>query len=112
MAYDENITITNWSDNATTQNLNFIAPSQFVFTLQRMSGVAFTCQTANIPNVSLQPSTQFSRVKDTPIPGDTITYGDSTNAGLLVNFIYTDTDHTELNGHFLNETPLSAGRHI
>ena len=82
MAYDENITITNWSDNATTQNLNFIAPSQFVFTLQRMSGVAFTCQTANIPNVSLSPSTQFARVKDTPIPGDTITYGD-----LLITFL-------------------------
>ncbi|MEK9694245.1 MAG: hypothetical protein VW270_00695 [Candidatus Poseidoniales archaeon] len=51
-------------------------------------------------------------INDPQINNDTITYGDSTNAGLLVNFIYTDTDDTELNGHFLNETPLSAGRHI
>jgi hypothetical protein len=51
-------------------------------------------------------------LNDPQINNDTITYGDSTNAGLLVNFIYTDTDDTELNGHFLNETPLSAGRHI
>jgi len=43
---------------------------------------------------------------------DTITYTDITNAGLLVNFIYTDTDDTELGGHFLNETPLCAGSYI
>jgi len=53
------------------------------------------------------------------INGQTITYGQDTggqqiveSAGLLVNFIYTDTDDTELGGHFLNETPLCAGRHI
>lgn len=46
------------------------------------------------------------------INGQTITYAETSSAGLLVNFIYTDTDDTELNGHFLNETPLSAGRHI
>ena len=43
------------------------------------------------------------------VNSDTITYTDTTNAGLLVNFIYTDTDDTELGGHFLNETPLCAG---
>jgi len=46
------------------------------------------------------------------INGQSITYAETSSAGLLVNFIYTDTDDTELNGHFLNETPLSAGRHI
>ena len=51
------------------------------------------------------------------INGQTITYGSGQeliveNAGLIVNFIYTDTDDTELGGHFLNETPLCAGRHI
>lgn len=43
------------------------------------------------------------------VNSDTITYTDTTNAGLLVNFIYTDTDDPELGGHFLNETPLCAG---
>ena len=41
-----------------------------------------------------------------------ITYAETSSAGLLVNFIYTDTDDTELGGHFLNETPLCAGSYI
>lgn len=45
------------------------------------------------------------------INGQSITYAETSSAGLLVNFIYTDTDDTELGGHFLNETPLCAGRH-
>ena len=40
---------------------------------------------------------------------DTITYGEETNAGLIVNFMYTDTEDPELGGHYLNETPLCAG---
>ena len=43
------------------------------------------------------------------INGDTITYGEITNAGLLINFMYTDTEDTTLGGHYFNETPLSAG---
>ena len=51
------------------------------------------------------------------INGQTITYGTGEeliveNAGLIVNFIYTDTDDTELGGHFLNETPLCAGSYV
>ena len=45
------------------------------------------------------------------INGQSITYAETSSAGLLVNFIYTDTDDTELGGHFLNETPLCAGSH-
>ena len=43
------------------------------------------------------------------INSDTITYGDETNAGLIVNFMYTDTQDPEVGGHYLNETPLCAG---
>ena len=46
------------------------------------------------------------------INGQSITYAETSSAGLLVNFIYTDTDDTELGGHFLNETPLCAGSYI
>ena len=48
------------------------------------------------------------------VNSDTITYGELTNAGLLVNFIYTDTSDSPttgshaVNGHFLNETPMGA----
>jgi hypothetical protein len=45
----------------------------------------------------------------TIINNDTITYGEETNAGLIVNFMYTDTEDPELGGHYLNETPLCAG---
>jgi hypothetical protein len=82
MAYDKNITITNWTDNTAASNLNFLAPSQFVFTMQRLGAVAFTCQTANIPNISMQASTQVSRLKDTPVPGDRVTFGD-----LIITFL-------------------------
>ena len=51
------------------------------------------------------------------VNSDTITYGDLVNAGLLVNFIYTDTSDSPttgshaVNGHFFNETPMGAGSH-
>lgn len=82
MAYDSNITVTNWTDSIAATNLNFLAPSQFVFTMQRIEGVAFTCQTANIPNISMSATQQMTRMKDTPLPGDTLTYGD-----LLITFL-------------------------
>jgi hypothetical protein len=82
MAYDENVTITNWSDNSVASNLNFITPSQFIFQLQRLKGVSFTCQTANIPNIAISASQQMTRMKDVPVPGDTITYGE-----LMITFL-------------------------
>ena len=49
------------------------------------------------------------QINDAILNTDTISYPDAINAGLLLNFIYTDTDDTELGGHYLNETPLCAG---
>lgn len=40
---------------------------------------------------------------------DRITQGDSSNAGLVVNYIYTEVDDSSLGGHMCNATPLSAG---
>ena len=82
MAYDTNVTITNWTDSVAASNLNFLTPSQFVFTMQRLEGVAFTCQTANIPNISMSSSMQMTRMKDTPLPGDTLVFGD-----MLITFL-------------------------
>ncbi len=82
MAYDTNVTITNWTDSIAASNLNFLTPSQFVFTMQRLEGVAFTCQTANIPNISMSSSLQATRMKDTPLPGDTLVFGD-----MLITFL-------------------------
>ena len=49
------------------------------------------------------------QINDALLNTDTISYPDAINAGLLLNFIYTDTDNPELGGHYLNETPLCAG---
>lgn len=93
MSYDANITVTNWTDSLAATNLNFLAPSQFVFTMQRIEGVAFTCQTANIPNISMTATQQMTRMKDAPIPGDTLTYGD-----LMITFLVDEnmTNYTAL----------------
>jgi len=40
---------------------------------------------------------------------DRITEGDSSNAGLVINYIYTEVDDSSLGGHMCNATPLSAG---
>ena len=40
---------------------------------------------------------------------DRITQGDSSNAGLVINYIYTEVDDSALGGHMCNATPLSAG---
>ena len=83
MAYDKNINIQTWVEsNPVAGNLNFLAPSQFVFTMQSLPTVAFTCQTANIPNISVGQATQYARVKDTPVPGDTLVFGD-----LMITFL-------------------------
>ena len=49
------------------------------------------------------------QLNDALLNTDTISFPDAINAGLLLNFIYTDTDDPELGGHYLNETPLCAG---
>lgn len=83
MAYTPDSQITTWVDSIETQtNLNYIAPSQFVFTMSRLRDVAFSCQSANIPNISLGESTQFTRVRDISVPGDKVTFGQ-----LLVTFL-------------------------
>jgi hypothetical protein len=43
------------------------------------------------------------------VNSDTITYPDTSNAGLVVNFLYTEADDTTLGGYYLNQTPISAG---
>jgi hypothetical protein len=52
------------------------------------------------------------RINNAVINADTITYGELTNAGLIVNFMYTDTEDRTCGGHFINETPLCAGAYV
>jgi hypothetical protein len=45
---------------------------------------------------------------------DTITYPDTSNAGLVVNFLYTDVDEDDraLGGYYFNQTPINAGSSV
>jgi len=63
-------------------NRNFLSIVGFKFVLNRCPKVDFYCNTANIPDVSLGVAEQTSYLKDIPVPGDKLTYGD-----LSLNFM-------------------------
>ncbi len=58
------------------ENRNFLAPVGFKFGLQRAPGVAFFCNEANIPDMTLGEAIQPTYLRDIPTPGDKIQFGD------------------------------------
>ncbi len=58
------------------ENRNFLAPVGFKFTLKRSPGAAFFCNQANIPDITLGITEQPTYLRDIPIPGDKIQFGD------------------------------------
>ena len=54
--------------------LDYASPIQFRFKCTKLPEVEFTCQTANIPGISLGGATQPTPLVDVPIPGDKINY--------------------------------------
>lgn len=59
-------------------NVNPLSPSGFRFSIQKLPGMQFFCQTVNLPGIVLgEPSfgTPFSRI---PVPGETLTFADLT----------------------------------
>ena len=59
-------------------NRNFLSPVGFKFSLAKEPKVAFFCNTARIPEITLSLNTQPTYLKDIDIPGDKLTYGDLT----------------------------------
>ena len=57
-------------------NRNFLSVVGFKFLLNRCPMVDFYCNTANIPEVTLGTAVQRTYLKDIPVPGDKMTYGD------------------------------------
>ena len=57
-------------------NRNFLSPTGFKFTLTRTPKVAFFCNQANIPDLTLGVAVQPSYTKMLPTPGDMIEFGD------------------------------------
>lgn len=58
------------------ENRNFLSPTGFKFLLQRSPKVAFFCNEANIPDLTLGISNQPTYLKDIDTPGDKIRFGD------------------------------------
>ncbi|MFZ9342851.1 MAG: hypothetical protein ACO24P_04530 [Candidatus Nanopelagicaceae bacterium] len=57
-------------------NRNYLSPVGFRFTLAKEPKVAFFCNNARIPDISMQSERQPSYLKDLDIPGNKILYGD------------------------------------
>ena len=58
------------------ENRNFLSPVGFKFSLKRAPAVAFFCNQANIPSMDLGIAEQPSYLKNIPVPGDKIQFGD------------------------------------
>ena len=57
-------------------NRNFLSPVGFKFTLAKEPKVAFFCNSARIPEISLGTAIQPAYLKDVDVPGDKLSYGD------------------------------------
>jgi|TARA_R100000406_G_scaffold92028_4_gene80486 hypothetical protein len=58
------------------ENRNFLSPNGFRFALRRSPQVAFFCNQANIPDMTLGVTEQATYLKNIPVPGDKIEFGD------------------------------------
>ena len=67
------------STNAFTrqiQNRNFLSPAGFKFSLAKAPKVDFFSQSVSIPNIDLGEAVQTTYLRDIPVPGDKLVYGD------------------------------------
>ena len=56
------------------ENRNFLSPIGFQFQINKMPGVDFFCQAANIPQIAMDPVAVPSVVNDYYMPGDEVKY--------------------------------------
>jgi hypothetical protein len=72
----DNQTLPYGEQSFTIENRNFLSPIGFKFSIQKMQGVDFFCQSASIPALSLQAANQPTRFNKIPQPGDELYYED------------------------------------
>ena len=58
------------------ENRNYLSPVGFRFNLKRSPGVAFMCNQANIPDLTLGVTEQPNYLRQIPTPGDMLDFGD------------------------------------
>ena len=73
--------------------LDYLRPNGFKFQVHNLPHVAFFCQGANIPDISMGFPVQTTPLSDVPYPGDKLTFGD-----LNIRFLIQEdmTNYTEL----------------
>lgn len=70
---------------STTSVVNYLRPNAFRFTLKNLPSVAFTCQSANLPSLTLGFTSQPTPFLDIPHVGDKNVFGDFT-----IRFLITE----------------------
>ena len=101
------MTTTNAISRQPTQQ-DYASPSQFKFSIAKLPKVEFFCTEVNIPGINLGNATQLTTLRDIPLPGTKLEFGDLSLTFLVdekfENFeeIYTwlrglgfPADHTE-----------------
>ena len=79
-------TILNDVSSITTSPVtNFLRPNAFRFSIKNLPSVAFTCQSANLPSLTLGFTTQPTPFLDIPHVGDKNVFGDFT-----IRFLITE----------------------
>ena len=58
------------------QNRNFLSPVGFKFVLAKDPKISFFCNSAKIPEITLDVVVQPNYLKDIDVPGDKVIYGD------------------------------------
>jgi hypothetical protein len=58
------------------ENRNFLSPVGFKFSIEKMRGVDFFCQAANVPGITMEKVDQPTRFNRMPHPGDELYYED------------------------------------
>ena len=56
--------------------LDLASPQQFKFSIIKLPKVEYFCTSANVPGISMASAIQQTPLKDIPVPGDKLTYGD------------------------------------
>lgn len=77
MAYTPTIAINQGTHTAqSSSELDYLRPNGFKFQVHNIPHVAFFCQGANIPDISMGFPVQTTPLSDIPYPGDKIAFGD------------------------------------
>ena len=72
----DNLTQAPQEQNFSIENRNFLSPIGFKFSVNKLRGVDFFCQSASIPAMQLASADSYTRFNKIPNPGDEIQYED------------------------------------